>query len=163
PRRLIVLVSDGLNFKMDRDTFRKLGTEARAANVPIHSLAYSPGDERGPLLNLGELSKRSNGTFRWAQKQDDLAAQLGTLADEVRKQYVLTFKSGLKTLEGHRFSLRHGELFSNRVSGNKFEATGNETHESDGKSLWTKWWFWVALVFGVLVALYLTGLLIQFL
>ena len=101
-------------------------------------------------------------TFRWAQKQDDLAAQLATLADEVRKQYVLTFKSDLKTLEGHRFSLRHGELRSNRVSGDAFDDKEKEGRDGDG-ALWKKWWFWVALVFGALVTLYLIGLLLQFL
>ena len=162
PRRLIVLVSDGLNFKMDRETFRKLGATAQKAKIPIHSLAYSPGDERGPLLNLGELSKRSNGTFRWAQKQDDLPAQLATLAEEVRKQYVLTFKSELKTLEGHKFALRHKELRSNRVSGNLFESSTADGKDDGGEQpLWKKWWFWVALILGALVLLYLVGLIVQ--
>lgn len=161
-RRLIVLVSDGLNYKMDRDTFRKLGDEARKNKIPIHSLAWSPGDERGPLLNLGELSKRSNGTFRWAQKQEDLGEQLKNLAEEVRKQYVLGFSTKLDTLKGHRFKVCRAGLCSNRVAGDIFEADEEGGGGAGGDdALWKKWWFWVSLVFGLLVLLYVTGLIIQ--
>lgn len=112
-RRLIVVVSDGLNSQMDRRTFRALGDAAARAHVPIHTIAFSPTDERGPLLNLGEISKRSNGTFRWARTADDLKAQIETLTDELHKQYVLTFKLDVRSLEGKTFQLACEDLVSN--------------------------------------------------
>jgi len=109
-RRLIVVVSDGLNSQMDRKTFKTLGDNAARAHVPIHTIAFSPTDERGPLLNLGEISKRSNGTFRWAKTADDLRAQIETLTDELNKQYVLTYKIDARSLEGRKFQLQCEEL-----------------------------------------------------
>ncbi len=139
PRRLIVLVSDGLNARMDRPTFRKLGEEAAHAGVPIHTIAFSPIDERGPLLNLGELSKRSNGTFRWAKSASDLKDQLDTLADEVRKQYVLTFKTSLSSTEKHSFGLMCGNLKSNVLGGRgKF---GFVVASSTG----LRWYWWTLI------------------
>ena len=120
PRRLIVLVSDGMNTKMDRPTFRTLGDKAAKAGFPIHSIAFSPTDERGPLLNLGELSKRSNGTFRWAEKPADLKQQFTTLADEIKKQYVLTFPSKVKEPTRHTFRLRCDEMLSNALGKDQF-------------------------------------------
>jgi hypothetical protein len=113
-RKLIVVVSDGLNISMDRRVFKKLGDNARAAHVPIHSIAFSPTDDRGPLLNLGEISKRSNGTFRWAKTGEDLRAQIETLVEELNKQYVLTFKvKDLDTIANRSFRLRCEDLDSN--------------------------------------------------
>jgi FHA domain-containing protein/von Willebrand factor type A domain-containing protein len=153
PRRLIVLVSDGLNVKMDRATFKRLGDEAQKASVPIHTIAFSPIDERGPLLNLGELSKRSHGTFRWARTGDDFKGQLDTLADEVRKQYVITFKSSLSSTEKHVFSLLCRDLHSNPLGG---------AHAGEGGGGGLRWYWWVLIgLAGALLALFLLGSYIQ--
>lgn len=127
-RRLVVVVSDGLNAQMDRKTFRALGDAAASSQVPIHSIAFSPADDRGPLVNLGEISKRSNGTFRWARNADELKAQIETLADELDKQYVLTFQLTVDTLAGHTFELSCDDLRSNPLrwgeGGSVFGYTG---------------------------------------
>src|SRR6185503_7318303 len=120
-RRLIVVISDGLNSQMDRKTFKTLGDAAARARVPIHTIAFSPTDERGPLLNLGEMSKRSNGTFRWARTAEDLKAQIDTLADELNKQYVLTFSVNTGSLEGKVFILQCDNLRSNALT---YDASG---------------------------------------
>ena len=112
-RKLIIVISDGLNSQMDKRTFRALGRSAQNAHVPIHTIGFSPTDARGPLLNLGEISKLSNGTFRWAKTADDLRAQVETLADEVNKQYVLTFANAPSKLDGQRFQLTVDDLESN--------------------------------------------------
>ena len=152
PRRLVVVVSDGLNAQMDRKTFRALGDAAATAGVPIHSIAYSPADDRGPLLNLGEISKRSNGTFRWAKSADDLKAQIETLADELDKQYVLTFALGLDTLEGHRYELECESLRSNVLTygagGSLFGWTGSTERQS---RLWVIFEWAGAVLFGLFV------------
>ncbi len=140
-RRLIAVVSDGLNSQMDHKTFKALGDAAARAHVPIHTIAFSPTDERGPLLNLGEISKRSNGTFRWAKTAEDLRAQIDTLTDELNKQYVLTFKLDTRSLDGKRLQLAVEDLTSNvLVIGPP--GPGPETHT---------WWLWL------LAALVLVG------
>ena len=150
PRRLIVLVSDGLNASMDRKTFRALGDAAAQARVPIHSIAFSPADDRGPLLNLGELSKRSNGTFRWARNADDLKVQIDTLADELDKQYVLTFALPIDSLEGHTFQLSCESLVSNLL---RYDAGGSVFGWTGGTSRRSKVWLVLEWVGGVLCGL----------
>ena len=94
-RKMIVLVSDGRDRSNDRDRATALGKRAGAAGVRIHTFAHAPSDVRRPLLLLGELSKRSFGTFRWLRKD---ATSVGSwlprfeqLRDEIKNQYVLTY------------------------------------------------------------------------
>lgn len=115
PRRVIVVLSDGLNALMDRKSFKRVGDLLKQSNVPLFPVAFSPRDDRGPLLNLGELAKRSAGTFRWAQKDDGLKEQFQNLAEELNKTGVLQFpakKLSAETLAGAMFTLQCGELRS---------------------------------------------------
>lgn len=157
PRQLIVLISDGLNERMDRQTFKELGEFAAREHIPIHTIAYSPIDSRGPLLNLGDLSKRSGGTFRWAENPADIKHEFSTLADEVRRQYVLTFKTDIaaSSIEKYHFGLVCGELRSNVLSG----AGVPLVHTPSGGGL--RWYWWVLIgLGGALVVLYLVGVLL---
>ncbi|MDB4967204.1 MAG: domain containing protein [Myxococcales bacterium] len=138
-RRLIVVVSDGLNSQMDRKTFKILGDAAARARVPIHTIAFSPNDERGPLLNLGEMSKRSNGTFRWARTADDLRGQIETLGDELNKQYVLTFKIDTRSLEHKRFELVCEDLVSNPLV---YDSSGGSFGYAPATRPLVPWWLW---------------------
>ncbi|MGZ3406549.1 MAG: FHA domain-containing protein [Polyangia bacterium] len=146
-RRLIVVISDGLNSQMDRKTFKTLGDTAAKAHVPIHTIAFSPTDERGPLLNLGEVSKRSNGTFRWARTAEDLRAQMETLTDELNKQYVLTYKIDVRSLEGRTFQLQCEELTSNALT---YDSSGGSFGYVPATKPLVPWWLWslAALVVG---------------
>ncbi len=140
-RQMIVVISDGLNSQMDHRTFRALGDAAARAHVPIHTIAFSPHDERGPLLNLGEISKRSHGTFRWARTADDLRAQIDTLGEQLNKQYVLTYKlEGVRSLEGKSFQLVSEDLVSNAYNIGDVPVT---------RSL-MPWWLW--LLAGLVIA-----------
>jgi len=155
-RRLIIVISDGLNSQMDRKTFRAIGDAAAKAHVPIHTIAFSPSDERGPMLNLGEISKRSNGTFRWARGADDLRTQIETLTDELNKQYVLTFKLDVSELDGHSFTLDCDELRSNKLS---YDASGGMFGENVKTTRGLAWYWWLSLAVGVgLLALVLVRL-----
>jgi FHA domain len=138
-RRLVVVVSDGLNSAMDRKTFKALGDAAARARVPIHTIAFSPTDERGPLLNLGEISKRSNGTFRWARTAEDLRAQIDTLADELNKQYVLTYKIDARSLEGKTFQLVCEDLVSNSLV---YDSSGGSFGYAPATRPLVPWWLW---------------------
>lgn len=95
-RKMIVVIGDGRDAAGDHDRVTRVGTRAAKEGVRIHSLAYSPADLRRPLLVLGELSKRSFGTFRWPgqgrktlpETWNDAFKQL---TDEVLKQNVITY------------------------------------------------------------------------
>lgn len=95
-RKMIVVIGDGRDAAGDHDRVTRIGTRAAKEGVRIHALAYSPADLRRPLLVLGELAKRSFGTFRWpgqgrkpiAETWNDAFKQL---TDEVLKQNVITF------------------------------------------------------------------------
>jgi hypothetical protein len=155
PRRLIVVVSDGINAQMDRKTFRALGDAAALSGVPIHSIAFSPTDDRGPLINLGEISKRSNGTFRWAKNADELKAQIETLTAELDQQYVLTFALPFEKLDGHRYELTCEDVRSNPL---RFEAGASVFgwHGAiERRSVLRTILEWAGGVLGVLLALYL--------
>ena len=94
-RRMIVVVSDGRDRSNDRDRVTALGKRAGAAGVRIHTFAHAPNNVRRPLLLLGELSKRSFGTFRWLHKDATTLAswqpRFQQLRDEIKQQYVLTY------------------------------------------------------------------------
>lgn len=145
-RKAIIVVSDGLNYQMDRKLFKSIGDRAAAANIPIHSIGFSPTDERGPLLNLGEISKRSHGTFRWARTQADLDSQFATLIDELKQQYVLTFDVGsIGALERKLFTLNCEDVVSNNFAFDptKIVKTG------------LRWYWWLLIGLGGLLVILL--------
>jgi hypothetical protein len=111
-RRLVVVLSDGLNRSMKRDVFRGLGNRARQLRVPIHPIGFSSIDERGPLLNLGEIAKRSGGTMRWARMSTDIRGEFLNLAREIAEQQVLTFPMPSRCSAAHRVQITSGELTS---------------------------------------------------
>jgi hypothetical protein len=94
-RKMIVVISDGRDRSNDRDRVIALGKRAGAAGVRIHAFAHAPNDVRRPLLLLGELSKRSFGTFRWLRKEATTVPswqpRFEQLRDEIKQQHVLTY------------------------------------------------------------------------
>jgi hypothetical protein len=92
-RKLILLIGDGRDRVGDKDRVTRLGARAAKEGVRIHSFAYSPSDQRRPLLLMGELSRKSLGTFRWLQigQADSWAAKFQQMLDEILEQYVLTY------------------------------------------------------------------------
>jgi hypothetical protein len=92
-RKIVVVVGDGRDLGGDRDRVTRTGNRAAKDGVRIHSLAFSANDVRRPMLALGELSKKSFGTFRWVRKaaQDSWKNAFEQLRDEINNQYVLTY------------------------------------------------------------------------
>jgi len=92
-RKLIVVIGDGRDRSGDRERVTSLGKKADREGIRIHTLGYAPSNVRRPLLTLGELSKRSQGTFRWirAGGADSWSGGFQQLRDEILKQAVLTF------------------------------------------------------------------------
>src|SRR5215472_6611184 len=48
-------------------------------------------DNRTPFKNLGQLSKKTAGTFRWATGRVDFGPMIDAFAVELRRQLVLTY------------------------------------------------------------------------
>ncbi len=92
-RKMIVVIGDGRDMAADKDRVTRAGTRAAKDGVRIHTIAYSANDIRRPMLALGELSKKSFGTFRWVRKGgvDSWKAAFEQLRDEINNQYVITF------------------------------------------------------------------------
>jgi hypothetical protein len=92
-RKVIVVVGDGRDRAGDRDRVTQLGVRADREGIRIHTIGFAPSNVRRPLLTLGELSRRSLGTFRWVRTggTESWTRTFQQLHDEINKQYVLTF------------------------------------------------------------------------
>jgi hypothetical protein len=119
---MIVVVSDGRVREADRDPISDLGSRAGRAGIRIHSLAYVPASgSKGTLLNLGELSRKSLGTFRWVRLASAQAwgEQVKNLLDEIQRQYVLTAFIPAEDIAGRQLSVvtkvRDRDLVSNKA------------------------------------------------
>ncbi|HET9621910.1 MAG TPA: FHA domain-containing protein [Kofleriaceae bacterium] len=102
-RKLIIVIGDGRDRASDRDRVTNLGKRAAKEGVRIHTFGYAPSKVLRPLLTLGELSKRSLGTFRWVRAggSESWTPAFAQLRDEINKQYVLTyFVPGDQSLTG---------------------------------------------------------------
>lgn len=147
-RRLLIVISDGMDRMPDWAAFRRLGKRALKAGVPIFSVAFSPIDERGPLLNLGEIAKRSRGMLRWARKVEQIGPQLRNLGRAISGQLLLTFRMPDRCAAAHRVQLAAGALLSNpfplpaRVGQAAAKAEGQRKSEQGAGS---HPWRWVAL------------------
>jgi hypothetical protein len=92
-RKLIIVIGDGRDRANDRERVTQLGERADREGVRIHSFGYAPSKVLRPLLTLGELSKRSLGTFRYVRSggTESWTPAFQQLHDEINKQYVLTY------------------------------------------------------------------------
>ena len=92
-RKMIIVIGDGRDRAGDRDRVTQLGFRADKEGIRIHTLGYAPSNVRRPLLTLGELSRRSLGTFRWVRTgaAESWTPAFQQLRDEINKQYVLTY------------------------------------------------------------------------
>ncbi|MBK9070295.1 MAG: FHA domain-containing protein [Myxococcales bacterium] len=91
-RRVVIVVSDGIDGALDRDRITALGVRAARKGVRLFAVAYAPTGSKEPLLNLGELAKQSLGTLRWVRTDAAQAfrEQMSRLAAELAEAYVLT-------------------------------------------------------------------------
>jgi hypothetical protein len=158
-RNLLVVISDGLDFNMDALQFQSAGKHAQEAGVVIDTVAYGSFEgARGARL-LGELSARSNGTGRTARATGELAAQLTAVADEIAKQYVVTFESPIAggTAKEHSVQavLTHGgrRLFSAPVV-TRFPPNAHPRRD------WS-WWLWALLVAGGVALVGVAALIVR--
>lgn len=114
-RKLIVVVSDGKDADPDPERYRRVAKLAAREGIPIHSVAFSPQNHRRPMLGLGEMSKRSNGTFRLILTLAGAQTQFENLLAEINEQYVLTYYLPNGTSDGKRVRVLAKDLESNEV------------------------------------------------
>lgn len=131
-RALLVVVSDGVDSFPEWDRFRKVGQQACRQGAPIYTLAYSPSDERGPLLNLGEISKRSRGWLRWAQRAGQIRGELANLQKELGAMRLLTYRLPNRCQKEQSVKLSAGVLESRPIVIAASRATAERGDEKMG-------------------------------
>ncbi|KAB2898556.1 MAG: hypothetical protein F9K40_11290, partial [Kofleriaceae bacterium] len=111
-RAAVVIVSKGIPNVTDetRTAITKAGVAAEKASVRIHTIGYSPSRDGKyhpvrPLLALGELSRRSNGTFRWVKTEGGWRAAIAQVTKEIAREHVVTFFAPAGELEGKKLSV----------------------------------------------------------
>lgn len=107
-RKAILVIGDGRDAAKDAGRVTRLGERAAREGVRIHALAYSATNARRSMLTLGELAKRSFGTFRllYSARADSWTPAFGQVRDELADQYVLTyFVPTEPSLEGKRVKI----------------------------------------------------------
>ncbi len=114
-RPMIVVLSNGVDSSSEKEKFFTVARRAHNLSIPIHSMAYSPSDNRYPLLGLGTLSKISRGTFRWIRSEAGISPQFANLSKEIAEQYIISFFTDGSELPNKKLTLHHGQLISNPV------------------------------------------------
>ncbi len=142
-RKLLVLFSDGINIDMEKKSFVSIGRRASEAGVVIDTIGYSPY-EPGKLKNLSELAKQTNGSHRTCTSSSTVNTQFGAVADEIKKQYVVTFLMAVKGGPGtpaHSFQVVGGDATSAAYSNtlNDTLPKGGELPPPPGSRNWL-WW-----------------------
>lgn len=91
-RKLIIVISDGRDASYPNPAnYRRIAKKAARAHIPIHTIGFAPDGNRLPLRGLGELSKRSVGTFRFAYTKSGFERHFKQLGAEVNDRYTVTF------------------------------------------------------------------------
>src|SRR5262249_15370950 len=75
----------------NRDDINKRWRAAVAEGITIHTIAFSMNDHRAPYQNLGQLSKKTAGTFRWARDRASFVPEIANFESEIKRQLVLTY------------------------------------------------------------------------
>lgn len=114
-RKLVVVVSDGRDIEFEASRYRKIARRADREDIRIHAIAFSPVNQRKYMVGLGELTKRTQGTFRLVRDQKFFETQFKQLRDELEQQYVLTFYLPPEDFVGKRIKVLAKDMVSNEL------------------------------------------------
>jgi hypothetical protein len=114
PRKVMVIIGDGRSGDsggIDRDEFGKKESkrpkELNDAGIIVDTVAYDPSGRRGSyMLNLGQLSRVTNGFPRLAIEAESLKAKIASLQNELKSQLVLTYYVPLDEVAGKTVKLQ---------------------------------------------------------
>lgn len=160
-RKLIVLVSDGIDVNNDKKLFTDIGNRAQQAGIVIDSVGYAEFDP-SKLKNLTEMTKRCYGVDRVAKVPTEIGPRLDAIVDEIQKQYVVTFPTIIAGDDkDHTFQVTHEAGGKPVYSGTVNEKLpskpiGVAVPKEGGKS---RLWLWILLGVGALVAIVVIYLL----
>lgn len=162
-RKLIVVISDGLDLDMEMRTFTAIGKRAQEAGIVIDTVGYN-GFDPSKLKGLAQLASKSNGIERTCKTASDMNNHLQNLIDEVKKQYVATFEIMLAGGDGksHDFqavvsSGPGNDAYSNIIA----DKVPKATHPVAGKAgSGSRVWLWVLIGLGAVLLIGLIAWLI---
>lgn len=115
-RRIAIIMSDGDDTASLSDAHTAV-TAMLMAGAPAFTVGLGHNLDTAVLQNL---ASRSGGIALFAPSSADLQTAFGNIADQLRNQYVLTFRSALQADGG-----RHSLLVRARASGTAAEAQGS--------------------------------------
>jgi len=92
--RAILLISDGRDNGSATDV-EKVISDALKRRVPIYAIGHSEL-EQDSLVNLEQLSRKTNGIYKAAAQVDDINKALTVIKDFINKVYVISWKTQLE-------------------------------------------------------------------
>ncbi len=105
-KKAIVLLTDGED-NSSQFGFNRILEEAKAQNVLIYGIGLGGGFLGGPRKNvLKEFSDVTGGKSFYASKAADLTGVYQRIADELRRQYYLTYSTSNKAWDGRWVKLK---------------------------------------------------------
>lgn len=96
-RKILLVVSDGLDSQIENSSYinkiiDEISQNANYARIKIYAVGFTPSDRR-KLINLQSLSEKTGGIYRSPQTVSEIPSIIENIADEIKKQYVVTFVS----------------------------------------------------------------------
>ena len=145
-RKLVVVFSDGIDVGgAERKGFAELGRRALRANIVVDAIGYAPF-EPGKLRNLAELPRQTNGTDRVCKSAQEVGAAFASVADELKKEYVVLFRSLIAgDAREHTIQVLHESAGQTVYSNNVTKICENHG-PPPGESIFRRWWFWTFVV-----------------
>jgi hypothetical protein len=163
-RKMIVLFSDGIDVNMDSKTFFSVGKRANDAGIVIDTIGYAPF-EPARLRNLSQLTKQSAGGDRMCKTSADVTGEFQNVADELRKQYILTYELPIPGGDGkfHTFQVL-GEAAGHAAYSNNIimpVPKGMHLPKQKGAS-GRRWWLWaLSIVGGLMFVMFVVWLIFR--
>lgn len=166
-RRILVIMTDGKDKKVSRSAKRaekevKQSLEAAdLAMVKIYAIGFTP-DDTEPLAHIETIARRTNGVYREiaypenqkaeAELREFIPDSIRDIADQLKKQYVVTFAPNLEQFRGSE------EPVTVRVEAKTPDGPVASGEQADvkipykSKSIWV-WLKWVIIGVGGLLGL----------
>lgn len=150
-RKLIVLVSDGIDVNNEKKYFTEIGTRAQLGGIVIDTVGYNAFDA-SKLKFLREMTNRCYGTDRVAKVPADMGQKFNAIVDEIEKQYIVTFPLSIVGGDQEQVfqvvTASGKEAFSNTVQ-EKLPSKADIPATPGAKDK-SKWWLYALIAAGVL-------------
>jgi VWFA-related protein len=102
-RKAVILLSDGEDTS-SQFGFKRVLNEAKANNTIVYTIGVGGGSIDRNVLE--EFAENTGGKAFFVKKADDLAEAYQRIADELGKQYYLTYSTNNEDWDGHWIKIR---------------------------------------------------------